>query len=183
LVLEHLTRNITASGLTQFLPRSAQAGRKDWTAWPVLRMFASSPYGGLDERLERLMAVREESGEEKGSRYWEVEAKWTELKDLDRAGYSKRIREIAAEGDRELVKKIRERKKRADIGWNYIDGMTQSLGVGNGARARFIFQELKAIASKEEKDKYLQDLRKKKILTTAVRRQLNRLRIAEGENE
>lgn len=183
LVLEHLTRNITASGLTQFLTRKAQPGREGWTAWPVLKMFASSPYGGLDGRLERLMAVREGAGEEKGSRYWEVEAKWIELKDLDRAGYSKRIREIAAEGDKELVRKIREKKKKSDIGWNYIDGMTQNLGVSNGARAKFIFQELKTMRNKEERDAYLRDLRKKRILTTAVRRQLTRMRRAEEENE
>ena len=97
LMLEHLTRNITASGLTQFAPLydlmagnlKIQEGRGIETALPVIKMFSSSSYGGTEEQLERLVTIREAEGEDLGKRYWETEARFNEMQNMKPSQFSR----------------------------------------------------------------------------------------------
>jgi len=174
LILEHLTRGFSAGAITQFIPREPQEGRARWTAIPPLRMFASSAYGGQEERLERLLAVKEFSAGELGERFWEVEARFNEMQNMKPSDFNIELRRIARD-DKELAKKILERRKKKDIGWSYLDGMALSLGVKNGARAKFIWGEIKLMEPEFQK-KYLVGLRKKKILTAQVMKQVRALK-------
>jgi len=158
LMIEHLTRNITASGLTQFTPLydlmagnlKIQEGRGIETALPVIKMFSSSSYGGTEDQLERLVTIREAEGEDLGKRYWETEARYNEMQNMKPSQFSRELREIA-KTDRVMAKAIRERKKKEAVGWNFMDGMVQSLGVTSGARARYIYGELQEMSEVEEK--------------------------------
>ena len=185
-MLEHLTRNVTASGLTQFTPLfdiaagklKVQEGRGIETALPVIKMFASSSYGGTEDQLERLVIIREAEGEDLGRRYWETESRYEEMKNMKPSEFSREVREIA-KSDKVMAKSILQRKKKEIIGWNFMDGMVQSLGVGSGARARYIYGEIKSMDD-TEKDLYLGELRKKRLLTGRVLQQVRMLERTDG---
>ena len=187
LMLEHLTRNITASGLTQFAPLydlmagdlKIQKGRGIETALPVLKMFSSSSYGGTEDQLERLITIREAEGEDLGKRYWETEARFNEMQNMKPSQFSRELREIA-KTDKVMAKAIRERKKKEVIGWNFMDGMVQSLGVTSGARARYIYGEIKEMNSVEE-GLYIKELQKKRLLTGRVFQQVKLLKSTGGK--
>lgn len=188
LMIEHLTRNITASSLTQFAPLldaaagklKVQEGRGIETVLPVIKMFASSSYGGTEERLDRLVDMREIEGGELGKKFWEVEARYDEMRELKPSEFSREIRELA-KTDRDIAKRVLERKKKEAIGWNFMDGMMQSLGVGSGARARYIYGETKLMEAAEKKI-YLAELRKKRLLTGTVFMQVKRLEDTRGQD-
>ena len=187
LMIEHLLRNLTASGVTQFAPLydmmagdlKVQKGRGIETALPVIKMFSSSSYGGTEEQLERLITVREAEGEDLGKRYWETEARFNEMQNLKPSQFSRELRQIA-KTDKIMAKSIRERKRKEAIGWNFMDGMVQSLGVGSGARARYIYGELKEMSGIEEK-LYVAELKKKRLLTGQVFRQVQLLKSTGGK--
>jgi len=187
LMLEHLLRNITASGLTQFAPvfdmvlgkgLKVQEGRGIETALPVIKMFASSSYGGTEDQLERLTIIREAEGEDLGKRYWETEARYEEMKNMKPSEFSREVREIS-KSDKIMARSILKRKKKETIGWNFMDGMVQSLGVGSGARARYIYGEIN-LMDDAEKDIYLGELRKKRLLTGRVFQQVRLLEKSGG---
>lgn len=172
LFLEHATRGYTAGLFTQFIPRKAQEGRAAWTAIAPLNMFASSAYGGDDLRLKRLIEVKEIADADLGGRFWEVEGRWLEMQHYKPTEFRKAIRMIAAT-DKEMAKKLIERRKKASLGWGYQDSVALQLGVKNGARAKFIKGELDEFGDDRAKARaYLSDLIKKKIATKEVLRQV-----------
>ena len=170
--LEHFTRGYTAGLVTQFIPRKAQHGRAAWTAIPPLNMFASSAYGGDDKRLERLINVKGIADADLGSRFWEVEGRWNEMQHYKPSEFRAQIQRIA-ESDRDMAKKLIERRRKATLGWGYQDSVALQLGVKNGARAVFIKGELDAFGGDKKKAReYLSSLIKKKIATNEVLRQV-----------
>jgi hypothetical protein len=61
------------------------------------------------------------------------------------------------------------------LGLTYSDRLLQDLHVENGERAKFIFETLKMFKTQEEKQEYIKDLVKKKIISKNVLKQLIRL--------
>lgn len=57
-------------------------------------------------------------------------------------------------------------------GLTYNDRLIQSLSVDTGNRARFIWDYVKSLPTKEEKNAYINDLRNKKIISSKVMQQL-----------
>lgn len=176
LFLEHATRGYTAGLFTQFIPRKAQAGRAAWTAIQPLNMFASSAYGGDDLRLKRLIEVKEIADADLGGRFWEVEGRWLEMQHYKPTEFRRAVNMIAAT-DKEMAKKLIERRKKASLGWGYQDSVAMQLGVKNGARAKFIKGELDEFGDdKAAARKYLSSLVKKKIATKEVLKQVSYLK-------
>jgi len=172
LFLEHATRGYTAGLFTQFIPRKAQAGRAAWTAIQPLNMFASSAYGGDDLRLQRLIEVKEIADADLGGRFWEVEGRWLEMQHYKPTDFRKAVNMIAAT-DKEMAKKLIERRKKASLGWGYQDSVAMQLGVKNGARAKFIKGELDVFGdNKAAARQYMSELIKKKIATKEVLKQV-----------
>lgn len=129
-------------------------------------------------QLERLVTIREAEGEDLGKQYWEVEARWNEMQNLKPSQFSREVREIA-KTDRVLARAIFKRNKKRNIGWNFMDGMVQSLGVTSGARARYIYAELELMGELEKKF-YINELKKKRLLTGQVFRQVKLLQSTGG---
>jgi len=69
----------------------------------------------------------------------------------------------------EKIKEIREDKK---LGLTYVDRMIKQLGVENGERAKYIFDKVQKMDSREEKNSYIEDLWDKRIVTEKVYNQL-----------
>lgn len=55
------------------------------------------------------------------------------------------------------------------------DKQLRSLGVENGERARTIYDEVTKLNTKEEKNSYIEELRKKKVISDAVMKQLRQI--------
>lgn len=90
--------------------------------------------------------------------------------------FRRAINMIAAT-DREMAKKLIERRKKASMGWGYQDSVAMQLGVKNGARAKFIKGELDEFGDdKAAARRYLSSLVRKKIATREVLKQVTYLK-------
>ena len=59
---------------------------------------------------------------------------------------------------------------------DYNDRLMTQLQVTNGQRAKFIWENLKALPTNQEKNAYIKDLRNKKIISDNVMNQLSILK-------
>ena len=71
-----------------------------------------------------------------------------------------------------MAKKVKEIVQDEKLGLTPIDKSIKSLGVEDGSRAKFLYQEFKKLDTKEEKVEYWNELVKKKIITKEISKQL-----------
>jgi hypothetical protein len=71
-----------------------------------------------------------------------------------------------------LFDKVKDIAADYQKGLDYNDRLTKQLGVDNGQRAKFIWQNIKGITDKAEKVKYLQDLEHKGIINATIAQQI-----------
>jgi uncharacterized protein YhaN len=76
--------------------------------------------------------------------------------------------------DPKLAEKVRDLENARAKGIDYWDRRVATLGVESGARAEYIVEMLKSLKSEKERDKYLAELRRKKLLTPKVYGQVRR---------
>lgn len=70
-----------------------------------------------------------------------------------------------------LVQTIEEEKR--DL--SYEERLIRQLGVSNGERAKYIYNTAESMKTKKEKNDYIKELRKKKIVTDRVYKQIKYL--------
>ncbi len=163
--------------LTQFARKKTQPGRAEWTSHPLLKMFASNPYGGNDKIMDLVTESMVAAGAETGERYHEVEERFQKMLDLKPSDFGRELREIASE-DPQLSKMLRERRKKADVNWNWVDGHIRALPVGEGkvfgTRAYYFFLQMGEMGGPESKEwkKFRAEQIKKKNMTGRVGSQL-----------
>jgi hypothetical protein len=135
-------------------------------------------YNGQDKLRQQITA----QDAERQQLAAEAEAEWGKLKDM-RA--SQGADAVAAEWKKistdnpELLTRLKTIAADDEKGITAKDRLILQLGVANGARARYIVDQLQALKTKEEKQQLWLDYAKKKILTKDVAAQATKL--LEGE--
>lgn len=75
-----------------------------------------------------------------------------------------------------LFDKLKEVIQERKLNLTYEEKKMNSLGVDNGDRARYIISQVNKLSTTEEKNTYIQNLRKKKIISNTVMNQLQNLK-------
>lgn len=104
----------------------------------------------------------------------EAEAVLEELSKLPRDEANQKASAIE-EANPQLYKKLEEAVEQKKLGLDYNDRLMMQLGVENGERAKFIFQTLQSMKTREEKNSYVEQLMSKKIISDKVYKQLEQL--------
>lgn len=172
LQLEHIVRATTAEGLSQFQLRKPDAGRPDYTGYPVVKRFVRSGSvegdSGVDERVDAATQAQMAGRLQRRREAMEVIADWDrrKVKPDDRADLITDIKE----SDKALARELKTLEQSRKL--STTERAVRQLGVENGARARFIKAELEQLPA-TDREEYLQALRDKKLLTKEVERQLD----------
>lgn len=111
----------------------------------------------------------------------EAEALFSELSRLPREEANAKTKELKSVNPL-LYDKLKEVKEDRDMGRTYTDSLMLQMGVENGQRARFIYEQLKSLDTPEKKNAYISDLQSKKVITKKVRAQIKALKKA-GEKQ
>ena len=76
----------------------------------------------------------------------------------------------------EVAKKVNQIIKEEELGLTYTDRLILQLGVKNGERARFIFNEIEKIKTQKGKGDFFQELIEKRIISKEVSNQIEFLK-------
>lgn len=142
----------------------------------IVARFSLARGGHLDDAAnEKLQAIIQRQADERFRQKQEAEIIYADLSKLPVDEANRKVSELAASDPAayEALKSVAESQQ---LGLDYNDRLTLQLGVTNGERAKFIWENTKAFATADEKNAYLADLRRKKILTEQVEAQLAELR-------
>lgn len=159
IVLENLTRNLTAGLFTQFLARKPVEGRTKLENTPLLQRFQALPYEDNTAFKEELQGLERDAADEQLARHRAA----TKLLD-DNKG--KPLDEIANKVDDPKVL-----KHMVDLWVSKENGATmqdrQLLALPAKQRAQYILHKLEGLTP-EKKDAMIQDFARKRVLTEAV---------------
>jgi len=138
----------------------------------ILARFIQARGGNLDnESNKKLEKIIQSQADDKFRLKQEAEILYTELKDLSPDESNAKAREIKKVNP-QLFDKLKDTAINQKKGLDYNDRLMLQLGVETGQRAKFIFENVKDIADRKAKNEYIRELRKKKIVTDKVIRQL-----------
>jgi len=166
LMLDNLTRNLTAGLITQFLPRKPIQGRSGFENSPLLSRFQAIPYNDNEKFKEELQELEREAADEQLNRHREA----TKLID-DNPG--KTLSQIVEQSNRDprLIKHL------ADLWVAKQNGITsqerQLLSLPARQRAAYVENQLHGLTP-DAKTKVLQELARKRILTEAVMQEMTK---------
>lgn len=162
IILENLTRNLTAGLLTQFLPRQPVRGRSKLENTPLLQRFQALPYEDNTKFKEELINLERSAADEQLNRHRAA------VKLLDT---SKNIEEAAqkANGDVRLIKHLVDLHVSKENGATMAD--RQLLSLPAKQRAEYVKGKLEGL-SPTQKEARIQEFARKRILTEAVLQEL-----------
>lgn len=172
LMLENMTKNMTAGLITQFLPRKPVEGRSDLENTPLGARFQAVPYTDSSEFDERMDKLERETADEQLTRFRNADKLLKENKD---AGLKVLVQKsIAAHGpDRKQVEKV------VDLWTAEQRGITPQerriMALPTQQRAEFIIGELTG-KTPEQRAALIRTYAIKRILTEGVAEQM----IAQG---
>lgn len=127
--------------------------------------------GGDTEKVKELL------GEQSRDRFMlqkEAERMYNELKELPREEANAKANEIK-KNNPQLFDKLKGISKDTKLNLNYTERLIKQLGVTNGERARYIWQELKGLKTNKEKNAYVEELKSKNIISDTIMKQLRQL--------
>lgn len=160
LILENLTKNLTAGLISQFIPRKAVEGRSTTENFPLLSRFQAAPYTDNSQFQEEMKALDRQAADEQLARHREA----VKLID-DNKGKDLRTIIQGAPKDEKLIRQV------ADLWIAQQNGITSSekqlLSLPTKQRASYIANQLHG-KTPQEQQKIIQDLARKRILTEAV---------------
>lgn len=174
LIIEQLVRGATAGLVTQFTPRK-RPGRPKVLELPLigptLESFVGSEYLATvpDDELEEALRGQGDAQVNINRKSEQIHQAWLEE---DPKPYSLREFVRLQGGTQEHLTKVRDIMQDTRLGLTYTDRLIKQLQIGNGERANYIAKKAVALEG-EERSTYLQDLRRKRILTPEVTRQVN----------
>jgi hypothetical protein len=167
LMLENLTRNMTAGLITQFMPRKPVEGRSGWENNPLLARFQAVPYKDNSEFRDEVTQLEREAADEQLNRHRTATKLLDDNKGLDLAAIVEK-----APRDERLIKHM------ADLWVAKENGITgqerQLLALPVRQRAAYIANKLRGLDA-AQKDEMIMDLGRKRILTEAVFQELGQL--------
>lgn len=171
--IPQVTRGATAGLFTQFFPRE-QPGRSKIFSVPLVgpaaSRFVGSQYLAFEED-EELDQAEIEQGDEKARLNRQAEEIYEKWKQLPGPGPALRRFVSSEGGTKATLEKVKDLISDERLGLDYQDRRIKQLQIGNGQRARYIASKLEGTNESERKE-YLEDLKRKKILTPTVNKQL-----------
>lgn len=102
-----------------------------------------------------------------------AEELFEEYKKLPPSEANSKVNELK-KSDPLLYAKLKETFNERAAGLSYTERLMKQLGVNNGERAKYVYQEILRLP-KDKRNEYYADLKKKKIVTDAVEKQLKQL--------
>jgi len=119
---------------------------------------------------EKLMDQADEGFELKA----EAESLYKEYKGLSAEEANNKAKELKKTNPR-LFEKLKDVASEEKLGLSYDEKLVKQLQVKNGERAKYIFEKISKLETAEEKNAYIADLRKKKIISDDVLKQIKKL--------
>jgi len=119
---------------------------------------------------EKLMDQADEGFELKA----EAESLYKEYKGLSAEEANNKAKELKKTNPR-LFEKLKDVASEEKLGLSYDEKLVKQLQVKNGERAKYIFEKISKLETAEEKNAYVADLRKKKIISDEVLKQIKKL--------
>ena len=164
IMLENLTRNLTAGLLTQFLPRKPVEGRSKLENNPLLARFQAMPYSDQESFKLEMQKLERSAADEFLARH-------RKANELLQQNKGKDIREIAAKAgqDPKLIRHLVDLYVAKENGATQQDRQVMALPVKQ--RAEYVAGLLKNLDAAERAAK-VRDLARKRILTEAVAEEL-----------
>lgn len=160
ILLENMTRNLTAGLLTQFLPRKPVEGRSAAENFPLFARFQGQPYTDSTEFKENMQQLEREAADESLDRQRQAVKLMEDNK-------GKPLFEILQKSpkDEKLMRRIVDLYVAQQNGVGYEERQLLSLPVRQ--RASYVANKLRGL-SPEKKGLMIQDLARKRILTEGV---------------
>jgi len=128
--------------------------------------------GGQTEKIKDVL------GEQSRDRFYlqkEAEKIYSQLKDLPKDEANDKASEIK-KNNPQLYDKLKGIVEDNKLNLNYTERLIKQLGVENGERAKYIWQELKGFKTDEERNVYVKELKDKKIISDEVMKQLKKMK-------
>ena len=128
--------------------------------------------GAESGETKKLKQILSEQSRQKFYENQEAETLHEEMKKLPKEQATSAWNELYKR-DQNIAKKVYAIANEEKLGLTYEDRMVKQLGVENGERAKYLFEQFKNIKTKEEKTRLWNELVNKKIITQTVLEQTN----------
>ena len=152
-----------------------QIGGQD-TIKAILARFSLARGGNEDEKSNAILkTILQAQADDKFRIKQEAEILYSDLKKLTPEEANAKAMEIQEKNPVifEALQKVVEKQKK---GLDYNDRLIEQLPVETGERAKFIWEAVNELKTKEEKNAYIQDLQEKEIATANVINQLRKIK-------
>ena len=135
-----------------------------------------------NELTDKIYEIKKTSADNAEIRKQDAERILSELKQLPPDKANARLKEIKAT-DEALHKKILATKLAEDLNWSKEEKAIESLGVTDGTKANFVYDQANKLQTREEKNAYLKDLLERKIISKTVIKQIKELNKGSTNND
>ncbi|MDD5006658.1 MAG: hypothetical protein PHS33_09195 [Candidatus Omnitrophica bacterium] len=170
------TLNLTDRALAglDIIPKNQIGGQNIVEA--IAARFTKARGGETDKKAEtEIKKILQNQEDERFRLKQEAELLYDELKVLPKDEANAKAKELKKKNPA-LYEKLKDVTSDAKLGLSYEDRLIKQLGVENGERAKFIWEAVKSLKTKEEKNAYIKELREKKIISDNVMKQLRELK-------
>ena len=140
----------------------------------VSRFYRSIPLeetGKAGQQTEEIRKILTEQSRERIEDKQDAEAYYEELKKMPRDQARELFGQLIKENSK-MAEKINDIIEEEKLGLTYIERLIKQLGVENGERAKYIFNQINQLKTQNAKRDYYQNLIDKKIITKQVNGQI-----------
>lgn len=127
------------------------------------------------ENIDELKQIKSQATQESQLLKEEAIALDHELSQLPKEDANARAAQIKKDNPR-LFEKLKDVAEERKLGLTYEEKKMKGLGVENGDRAKYILSQLDKLESPEEKNAYVAELKRKKVVSDEVMKQLRKLK-------
>ena len=147
-----------------------------------LRSYEEEEIGGRTSDADKIRDILSGQSKERFVRKKNAENLYEQFKKLPKEEANDLANQIKKD-DPQLFKSLKQIKNEEDRGLTYTDRLVLQLGIENGERAKFVWEKLKELGSKEEKNNLINTLRTKRVISDKVIRQLRQIKEASDRGE
>lgn len=142
----------------------------------ITARFAKAWGGNLENKdAEAIRKLLEGQADDRFKMKQEAEVLNTAFKELPPEEANAKAKELK-KSNPALYEKLKDVIEDERLGLTYSERLIKQLGVSNGERAKFIWQALQSFPTESEKNAYVDELKKKKIISEKVFKQLKALK-------
>lgn len=174
-------------GMSQTLPaRLGPSGEpisqpnRFFNAFSPIRTTAQTPKQAAEfEKTQTLSTAVKRQNQERALLKEEALTVMSELRALTKEEATARLSEIKQTNLR-LFEKVIDAIEEKKLGLTYTDKKIKQLGVENGERAEYFWEEFEKFKTNEEKKEYLKDLARKKLVSVEIIKQMAEIKKGGG---